>query len=132
MRPGFHVPVQSSVLANESTTPPTRGQTKEQSPKPGWLSKYAFAPDRIIDILGLRFSDNSEPPLELEDLANTLQNPPADKGARSSAARRSDKRLHKLERLAEEEEMKFSHSIQFNAVPDWSGNYIAYSNLKKL
>ncbi|EEP81704.1 conserved hypothetical protein [Uncinocarpus reesii 1704] len=28
--------------------------------------------------------------------------------------------------------MKFSHSIQFNAVPDWSENYIAYSNLKKL
>ena len=28
--------------------------------------------------------------------------------------------------------MKFSHSIQFNAVPDWSANYIAYSNLKKL
>jgi len=27
--------------------------------------------------------------------------------------------------------MKFSHSIQFNAVPDWSSNYIAYSNLKK-
>lgn len=28
--------------------------------------------------------------------------------------------------------MKFSHSIQFNAVPDWSSNYINYSNLKKL
>jgi hypothetical protein len=28
--------------------------------------------------------------------------------------------------------MKFSHSIQFNAVPDWSSYYIAYSNLKKL
>ncbi|KAI0466070.1 SPX domain-containing protein [Xylaria cf. heliscus] len=28
--------------------------------------------------------------------------------------------------------MKFSHSIQFNAVPDWSSHYIAYSNLKKL
>lgn len=28
--------------------------------------------------------------------------------------------------------MKFSHSLQFNAVPDWSSNYIAYSNLKKL
>ncbi len=31
-----------------------------------------------------------------------------------------------------EEAMKFSHSIQFNAVPDWSSNYISYSNLKKL
>ncbi|KAL8962555.1 MAG: hypothetical protein Q9183_005140, partial [Haloplaca sp. 2 TL-2023] len=28
--------------------------------------------------------------------------------------------------------MKFSHSIQFNAVPEWSSNYINYSNLKKL
>ena len=30
------------------------------------------------------------------------------------------------------EAMKFSHSIQFNAVPDWSSHYINYSNLKKL
>jgi hypothetical protein len=96
------------------------------------LPKYAFAPDHIIDILGLRYSDNSESPVELEDLTSTLQNPPGDKSALSPAARRSDKRLHKLERLAEQEEMKFSHSIQFNAVPDWSSNYIAYSNLKKL
>ncbi|KAI0020375.1 SPX domain-containing protein [Xylariomycetidae sp. FL0641] len=28
--------------------------------------------------------------------------------------------------------MKFSHSIQFNAVPDWSSHYLAYDNLKKL
>ena len=28
--------------------------------------------------------------------------------------------------------MKFSHSVQFNAVPEWSSNYINYSNLKKL
>jgi phosphate transporter len=31
-----------------------------------------------------------------------------------------------------EDDMKFSHSIQFNAVPDWSSHYISYSNLKKL
>ena len=28
--------------------------------------------------------------------------------------------------------MKFSHSILFNSVPDWSSHYLAYSNLKKL
>ncbi|KAI4115838.1 MAG: hypothetical protein LQ345_003635 [Seirophora villosa] len=28
--------------------------------------------------------------------------------------------------------MKFSHSIQFNSVPEWSSHYINYSNLKKL
>ena len=42
------------------------------------------------------------------------------------------KRAEKLRKLNEEDEMKFSHSIQFNAVPDWSSHYIAYSNLKKL
>ncbi|CAN3355844.1 low-affinity phosphate transporter Pho91p [Diutina catenulata] len=28
--------------------------------------------------------------------------------------------------------MKFSHSLQFNAVPEWSNKYIAYSTLKRL
>lgn len=28
--------------------------------------------------------------------------------------------------------MKFSHSLQFNAVPEWSSRYIAYSQLKRL
>ncbi|KAK9768479.1 low-affinity phosphate transporter [Basidiobolus ranarum] len=28
--------------------------------------------------------------------------------------------------------MKFSHSLQFNSVPDWQDYYIAYSNLKKI
>ena len=41
------------------------------------------------------------------------------------------RRQHKLLDLLEAE-MKFSHSIQFNAVPDWSSHYISYSNLKKL
>ena len=41
----------------------------------------------------------------------------------------AERELHKLERG---EKMKFSHSVQFNAVPDWSSHYIAYSNLKKL
>lgn len=47
-------------------------------------------------------------------------------------ARRQAKRAEKVRRLDAEDEMKFSHSIQFNAVPDWSSHYIAYSNLKKL
>ncbi|KAF9111713.1 low-affinity phosphate transporter [Mortierella sp. AM989] len=28
--------------------------------------------------------------------------------------------------------VKFSHSLQFNTVPDWASEYIAYSNLKKI
>ncbi|PSN61210.1 hypothetical protein BS50DRAFT_604187 [Corynespora cassiicola Philippines] len=47
-------------------------------------------------------------------------------------SKREHKRREKLEQLREEDEMKFSHSLQFNAVPDWSNHYIAYSNLKKL
>ena len=47
-------------------------------------------------------------------------------------ARRRDRARRELEKLERGEAMKFSHSIQFNAVPDWSSFYIAYSNLKKL
>ena len=47
-------------------------------------------------------------------------------------ARREARRAEKINRLDEQDDMKFSHSIQFNAVPDWSSHYIAYSNLKKL
>lgn len=47
-------------------------------------------------------------------------------------ARRAANRADKRRWLQEQDEMKFSHSIQFNAVPDWSSHYIAYSNLKKL
>ncbi len=42
------------------------------------------------------------------------------------------RRAEKRRWLEEQDEMKFSHSLQFNAVPDWSSHYIAYSNLKKL
>lgn len=46
--------------------------------------------------------------------------------------RQQEKRALKRQWLETRDEMKFSHSIQFNAVPDWSSHYIAYSNLKKL
>jgi len=45
---------------------------------------------------------------------------------------KESKRVEKRRWLREQDEMRFSHSIQFNAVPDWSSHYIAYSNLKKL
>jgi len=50
----------------------------------------------------------------------------------SQEVQRQEKRAAKLRALDEVDNMKFSHSIQFNAVPDWSSHYIAYSNLKKL
>ncbi|KAI8301603.1 putative transporter [Colletotrichum sp. SAR11_59] len=54
------------------------------------------------------------------------------KAADDQATRREQKRLWKKQWLEQQDDMKFSHSIQFNAVPDWSSHYIAYSNLKKL
>ena len=47
-------------------------------------------------------------------------------------AQRDARRVEKTRKLDEQDDMKFSHSIQFNAVPDWSSHYLAYSNLKKL
>ncbi|KFY33269.1 hypothetical protein V495_08330, partial [Pseudogymnoascus sp. VKM F-4514 (FW-929)] len=67
---------------------------------------------------------------ELEDFSSREKTTTTDFEARE--ARRLAKRVEKLARREEEFEMKFSHSIQFNAVPDWSSHYIAYSNLKKL
>jgi phosphate transporter len=65
---------------------------------------------------------------ELVDYAGiALQNDRATWNLRTQA-----KRAEKVLKLDEADNMKFSHSIQFNAVPDWSGHYIAYSNLKKL
>jgi phosphate transporter len=64
---------------------------------------------------------------ELQELDRHTYTPK--KGTRES--KRDRKRREKLEQLREADEMKFSHSLQFNAVPDWSNHYIAYSNLKK-
>lgn len=56
----------------------------------------------------------------------------AERKTQAHEARRAEKAERKLRHLLDEDEMKFSHSIQFNAVPDWSSHYISYSNLKKL
>ncbi|KAL8708539.1 MAG: hypothetical protein Q9220_006592 [cf. Caloplaca sp. 1 TL-2023] len=58
------------------------------------------------------------------------QSQKAEKASRDSNLHRLSG--HSLRLPAKAREMKFSHSIQFNAVPDWSSHYIAYSNLKKL
>ncbi|KFY78463.1 hypothetical protein V499_02364 [Pseudogymnoascus sp. VKM F-103] len=69
---------------------------------------------------------------ELTDFNHPPKHTTADDDFEAREARRLAKRVEKLARREEEFEMKFSHSIQFNAVPDWSSHYIAYSNLKKL
>ena len=50
---------------------------------------------------------------------------------RTEERERASRRREKLSWLLLKADMKFSHSLQFNAVPDWSSHYIAYSNLKK-
>jgi hypothetical protein len=83
---------------------------------------------------------NLPPPLveeiELGNLTNqpnrSLRPSQGEAETATKEAARAKRRREKFERLLDEEAMKFSHSIQFNAVPDWSSNYIAYSNLKKL
>ena len=52
--------------------------------------------------------------------------------AQAHEKRGREKRERKYRQLLEREAMKFSHSVQFNAVPEWSSHYINYSNLKKL
>jgi hypothetical protein len=69
---------------------------------------------------------------ELDSLGDPAVTRPARAKEEKEDRERERRRREKLERLLEESEMKFSHSIQFNAVPDWSSHYIAYSNLKKL
>jgi hypothetical protein len=69
--------------------------------------------------------------LELQELPQS-QTPANRTPQPQPETRRERKRREKLEQLLEADEMKFSHSLQFNSVPDWSSHYIAYSNLKKL
>ncbi|MCJ1472080.1 low-affinity phosphate transporter [Lambiella insularis] len=66
--------------------------------------------------------------IELQDFACQSSGPFLDE----REERHRIKSERKLRELNEREAMKFSHSVQFNAVPDWSTYYISYSNLKKL
>ncbi|QBZ62131.1 hypothetical protein PoMZ_11006 [Pyricularia oryzae] len=71
---------------------------------------------------------------ELQELPSRGQTPATAslESATDTSNEKLDSRAAKRRWLEEQDEMKFSHSIQFNAVPDWSSHYIAYSNLKKL
>lgn len=82
---------------------------------------------RNIDPL-IHFGEQGEA-IELGEYHDNNNQP---KAADEAEALQDEKRARKRAWLEEQDEMKFSHSIQFNAVPDWSSHYIAYSNLKKL
>jgi hypothetical protein len=67
---------------------------------------------------------------QLQDLSLLRESRTRARG-RAEKQRRDDEKFSR--RLDQAESgMKFSHSVQFNAVPDWSSHYIAYSNLKKV
>ncbi|KAI9804644.1 MAG: low-affinity phosphate transporter [Piccolia ochrophora] len=95
--------------------PARRKHSPRSTPTPRWGNDLQGTSDG-----GLAF--------ELQLLADTTQRAPP----RGRDAARERKRERKRRQLEEDYAMKFSHSIQFNAVPDWSGHYINYSNLKKL
>jgi phosphate transporter len=69
---------------------------------------------------------------ELVDYPHTNVDRDHRNAAQASELSENPKRAKKRQWLDAQDEMRFSHSIQFNAVPDWSSHYIAYSNLKKL
>lgn len=71
------------------------------------------------------------PSIELHQLLRKESNP--EKHSREDFQNTNRQRVESnLQEFSSLEKMKFSHSIQFNAVPDWSSHYISYSNLKKL
>ncbi|KAL4948375.1 SPX domain-containing protein [Aspergillus filifer] len=111
--------VEYPTPASPPTTRPPRNLLQELRPQPSQLppsSRQAARDnlDRSRQLLGstrLRWGK----PIEFRYWVEALR--------RSSAKPKNGDATSK---------MKFSHSIQFNAVPDWSAYYIAYSNLKKL
>lgn len=75
--------------------------------------------------------DSPPEQIELVEFPNAEQQKHRD-AIRERERKYDIKRAEKRTWLEQRDEMKFSHSIQFNAVPDWSNHYIAYSNLKKV
>jgi len=113
----------SSFASSSSSSHPARPASTDKQPStklPGGGSVLAPRPHEF------QLADFEE--YELSDYTGIQER----KEKEVQLSKRQLKRQEKLRQLDEADEMKFSHSIQFNAVPDWSSHYIAYSNLKKL
>ncbi|KFY35588.1 hypothetical protein V494_05785 [Pseudogymnoascus sp. VKM F-4513 (FW-928)] len=115
-------PHQTAKLATGGTIPPLSARTNTESQNRNGNENEKHSRSR---------DEGQSDAYELTDFNNTPRDQTTD-DFEAREARRLAKRVEKLARREEEFEMKFSHSIQFNAVPDWSSHYIAYSNLKKL
>jgi hypothetical protein len=95
--------------------------------------EYRFPPPPLSAALeSLPRSEYPVEEFELFELPESQYPYPKRSETGAREAQRERQRREKLEWLLQKAEMKFSHSLQFNAVPDWSSHYIAYSNLKKL
>lgn len=129
LHPRFALEAKASKIAapavsrNPSSSRPSGLRAQ---PQPGPTRDAASDP---LDRGGRRFNDAPDE-FELVEYPSAEQkhDDPAQERQRKYDIKRAEKRRW----LEEQDEMKFSHSIQFNAVPDWSNHYIAYSTLKKL
>jgi phosphate transporter len=110
--------------ANPSSEPDTSRAASSLSTDPRSSTRLARGGSRVA--LSRSFADNDVEIFELVDYVRIQHR------RDQQAQKRATRAELKIRQLDEADEMKFSHSIQFNAVPDWSSHYIAYSNLKKL
>ncbi|KIH93511.1 phosphate transporter [Sporothrix brasiliensis 5110] len=110
--------VHSSVLIADTTANPADRRDETEDSK----TNTRTGPSSFDTEGGITFAGS----LELDDLSRDGRRRRRSRRQRLPPSRRATYRPDK------DDAMKFSHSIQFNAVPDWSTHYIAYSNLKKL
>ncbi|KAJ3562496.1 hypothetical protein NPX13_g8547 [Xylaria arbuscula] len=114
-------PSPSSTTTTTTTTIPLLQPSPPSSSRDAGLARHAA----LIHRGGS--SQPADPDFEFDLELEEYPNDAASRQHRNEAKREAKKRW-----LDEQDDMKFSHSVQFNAVPDWSSHYIAYSNLKKL
>ncbi|PKS12269.1 hypothetical protein jhhlp_001569 [Lomentospora prolificans] len=122
----------ATIISNETSAglPLNLPYLTKYPHKPSTSTKRAFLFQPLPTKTNPHGGDN-DPALEEYELGDYVAIR-AHRDQLEKESRRTAKREEKLRWLNEQDEMKFSHSIQFNAVPDWSSQYLAYSNLKKL
>lgn len=125
-RPGRSDEAGPSSDSRATTTVLSRHLTDTRgNPLRGLLSGFSVFRSRenpeAEESIGLRNLETTSAEVNSKDSSNRY----------ITAASGSTSRLP-LRLATKEDLMKFSHSLRFNAVPDWSSHYIAYSNLKKL
>ncbi|KAK4240262.1 Low-affinity phosphate transporter PHO91 [Achaetomium macrosporum] len=122
----FKIPPPAAT--QEPSSSRTTGLRAQQQPESNRQTRSGFL-DRGGSTQCATFDS---PPEQIELAEYPTANRKYHDAVRERQLKYDTKRAEKRKWLEEQDDMKFSHSIQFNAVPDWSNHYIAYSNLKKL